>query len=232
MSPFHIAMVWALLLVALSSGCNKIYPFHSIPPSHKDGAGSFAHKDGGYAAESLLISDGHLDTAPPLSDLSGPSLTSACSVGYSLAGVYNAEMVICGEATLPTNQCGAKSICNSAQGWKLCSASKFLARGGATTPSPISDDAWIASCIREQGATFAPTDLPCTCNLIGGGSMVDYRWSCDSTVSMATYDFFMGVVAHKSCYRVGENTAATAGYWLPRASSGSSSKAFAVCCKN
>lgn len=169
------------------------------------------------------------DAAPPDSaapDLPPPDaplihdLGPACGGGTVLHS-YSAEMVICQGAS--SSQCDAAQICS---GWRLCTATEYLAGGGKTTPAPA--EAWLGACARDGGALHPPTDGACA-SCTGVASMRTTSWECDGSDDTATSAARVGVAAHDVCHRVGANSAANEAFWIAKPSDLKLSAA--VCCR-
>ncbi len=139
------------------------------------------------------------DPDGPAIKVDQPRSAPACSKLGVRKGSYRADMVICG--VVPNvNQCEAATLCNSAAGWTLCTASQFLARGGKT--SFLEPKAWIASCIRIAGVLQAPTQRVCSCVNTPAKSVAS-SWPCGGGGGLTSVNSEVGVRTFNSCRKIG-----------------------------
>jgi len=182
------------------------------------------------AAESRAVDRGPADLrgADRSADAQLPADTtsSPCASG-SPGHVFSSTMVICGSTSTILDQCSAEQRCNLAAGWHLCTATEYLAGGGATS-APPSTGAWIAACIRAGGAPFAPVDGVCQCATLTMAN-AGVEWSCSGGDPSMTSAGHSGVRTWTTCRRVGANSAASAAYWAPDPSV--QGMFYAVCCR-
>ena len=157
----------------------------------------------------------------------GLNTGAACLQGTLLP--FGANIVGCSPMLPSFTQCDAATLCNGAAGWRLCTASEFLARtSGLKTGIPL----WIASCVREDGVVTAPGDQICSSCAPQTAAPADLMWDCLQGKVMAS-DYstaaFVGVIVGSACRRLGVNAANTEANWFPVAADQKASGA--LCCK-
>ncbi len=182
--------------------------------------------DAGVAPDQGLVADAVVaDQRPPdvsVDAAAGPP----CALGTPLES-YAAEMVIC-DLAAKTPQCEAAKACNAAAGWRLCTATEFLDRGGRDKPTAAV--AWLGSCIRSGGAPHAPTDSICGPCQAAGIATVDLAWPCPPINGSAYGNGdHVGVGSSNMCLRIGTNDAAWEGFWEPGRLN--QPRTAAVCCR-
>lgn len=150
--------------------------------------------------------------------------SSPCAPGGLLRYTYGAKMVICSGSS-SRSQCNAAAFCNRAAGWKLCTASQYLARGGKTHGQ---GGAWIGGCVRSGGSVSAPVAgacASCSSTLVTAATV---QWSCSGTIPSSSKAANVGLASKGACYRVGANATGSAGFWA--AASANMQLDRAVCC--
>ena len=235
----------ALSILCAVAGCDWVFPFEGQPAADRaagDGTRDVARPSDLIAHREPFLPDGPVADvglsrdAPkrdaPKADKSPsfdtPSSPQPCATGVSTGTKYGKSMAVCGDAQgAAVNQCTAASLCGS--GWHVCTASEYLARGGAT----IQPGVWgarLASCVRENGGAFAPTDKPCAVcdSLLGKSPTAAVAWGCVDGYVFSLPHLYVGAVTHTSCYRLGVNDAQHAAYWGPL-STGTGAR-YSVCC--
>jgi hypothetical protein len=128
------------------------------------------------------------------------------------------------------DQCEVMDTCDP--GWHACTATEYIARGGADIVPDFSsntDRAWLAACVSDaNGSTLR--NQPCSNCGVDPGRAPSIQWWCDGEV---VYEGGMagdslGVLASPECMRVGQDTAAHAAYWSMSFAGGAPS--FVMCC--
>jgi hypothetical protein len=168
------------------------------------------------------------DLGPPDaigSDLPGPACSALAQPAASVPQ-WSGKMVVC-DALAGTDQCNAGTLCNTAAGWHLCTASEYRALGGTVAGGPTA--AWLQACIRDSGGPHAPMDLLCAC-VAAVDTMEEVAWYCTTGNPMLTTDMLhIGVTtSDSSCRRLGANDPQTEAFWVHRKAN--STVHSAVCC--
>lgn len=161
-------------------------------------------------------------TEPAIADLAAADRAPDTVAGtpcVAVAAVFKTyaggEMVICEATGLQgVDHCSAELLCNTAAGWKACTASQYLKRGGKTDGTQ--KNAWLRSCIHSNGTPHAPTDTPCAQCSAAKGSNVEVAWPCTGRTAVRYMtDYVWGtVVTHDKCMRMGQNSPAAEGQWI------------------
>lgn len=159
--------------------------------------------------------DSTVDTAPP----------RPCVQGATESVLVADAMVGCITASANVNQCAAAAACGA--GWHLCTASEYQARYGAADPG-LTSNLWIAGCVREGGAPFAPTDAICASCGGAEGSEVEISWWCNG-ITASTSALNVGLRTAGACSNVGVDDNANQAFWVTITSSQTLSGA--LCCK-
>ena len=196
------------LLTAWLSSCtlswDDTWPDAGAPGDSK--SESAAKPEAGLTPDMTLKPESGPDGPAVKPDL--PGAAAGCSKLGLYKGSYQADMVICGLAKF-VNQCQAATLCDAAAGWKLCTASQFLARGGKT--GFLVTKAWIASCIRKAGVMQPPSDSVCSC-VNSKSTEVGSSWPCAGAGGLTSDNAEVGVRSFNSCRRIGTQ-ASPGGYW-------------------
>ncbi|MCA9666646.1 MAG: hypothetical protein KC503_13700 [Myxococcales bacterium] len=131
-------------------------------------------------------------------------LGSPCGGNFTIETIYSGKMVLCRLPQEQRTQCEANAnLCNPAAGWSLCTATQFLAGGGANRPA--GGGAWLASCVRDAKLLVsAPSDTPCgTCVFVNQAPAAVVGTRCDATV-VTSMQVNLGVAAAPTCGTVGK----------------------------
>ena len=168
------------------------------------------------------------DVLPP----TGPCAAAA----YPMTSPWPATtMRLCGTATTVT-QCTAETLCNTAEGWHLCSPLEYQARGGGNKgPGASYHVAWLKGCVRDSstGPTpYAPINKVCStaCPIGVTSANLATSWPCSGGGSgNLTIAQNLGLLTSGLCKRAGVDTAAAEGYWAPVSDSYKAHEA--VCCQ-
>jgi hypothetical protein len=194
---------------------------HAVPPADKgppplvDGNPDQGPADRGLARDHAPP---HVDAAP----------VGACAMGPVVTAYPGSQMVLCSSSGTLLSQCAASQSCEALNGWHLCSAAEYLARGGKTIAAPKAG--WIAGCVRHGSTPTAPTNT--TCGSCSGSVAVatPISWTCSAgTLNSSHVNGDIGLAGFATCLRVGVNDPATEGYWQPL--SAGVNDAFAFCCQ-
>ena len=156
----------------------------------------------------LVDSGSSSDSAPDLvadgSDVDA-SVDELCAVGATVNQVYDSSastrMVTCvrGATENDLNQCAAEQLC--APGAVLCTASMFRARGGQTIAA--NRLAWLASCIRSNGAVLAfPSDEVCPRCDPGTAPVLSISMPCGGGPGVPSTSLNEGMQAGSLCFSI------------------------------
>ncbi|MBW2734386.1 MAG: hypothetical protein JRH20_18520 [Deltaproteobacteria bacterium] len=143
--------------------------------------------------------DSTLDTTTP----SGPCTRGSAEV---LVADQRVGCVTANDVT----QCAAAALCGA--GWHLCTASEYQAAYADAEPG-LSENVWLAGCVREGAAPFAPADHVCASCDSTQGSEVAVGWGCTLSISISTEELNVGVRTSSACSMVGVNESANAAFW-------------------
>lgn len=177
------------------------------------------------ATTDVTSTDASEDATPP---------TDACAPGVPMAG-FARGVAFCGSSasTATYSVCTSSVLCNTAANWQQCNATKY--RAAFTSVAPPIVDAGIRSCIRDAGASSAPTDQPCSsnCNITSPSLATPLGWSCaGGVVTDSQGTDYIGLVSASVCSRTGIDDPATAAYWRPNVAVGSFDRIrHAACCR-
>ena len=118
----------------------------------------------------------------------------------------------------PISHCKAAAFCNAAEGWHVCTASEFLARGGATLP-PLGNAAWIAACVRDKGTIHSASTAPAKCSVCDNtpAGTVPMIWDCNGTYQNQVVAYAnVAVHSYGMCTRLGTNVSQNNGRWIAK----------------
>lgn len=190
------------------------------PDAGSDGPLADLARDGA-SADLVLPLDSSVDLPDPSTACSAPATVGASALG-------SPSFVFCVSASGGISQCEAANLC--APDWQLCPASAYQRRFANQAP-PYTPSAWLAGCIREGGAPFAPIDRTCACSS-GSGGYVDISWYCGTNEAAHTINItYLGLHSYNQCRKVGENVATAGAYWRAERSYETGEASAAVCCR-
>jgi hypothetical protein len=181
-------------------------------------AGADAGTDQGVVASAAPDSGTDLALAdlPPAKQAPDTVANTPCVAVVTVFRTYaGGDMVICETTGMQgVDHCSAELLCNTAAGWKACTASQYLKRGGKTDGTQ--KNAWLKSCVLSSGTPHAPTDAPCALCSAAKGSSVEVVWPCTGPGAVHYLsDYVWGaVVTHDKCVRIGQDSPATEGQWI------------------
>jgi hypothetical protein len=150
-----------------------------------------------------------------------------CALGTSVSTSASNVVVCLAGSGQSMDQCtAATTVC--ASGWHMCTASEYraVAAGAAITAQQV----WIAGCIRDGAAPFAPTDAVCSQCVNTTGSEASAAWNCSNGFAFKSRSLHLGLYAHTSCAAAGTNATSSRAYW--RFDDASSNRQGALCCKD